>query len=110
MYMTFRWYGPDDPVSLEYIDQILGVEGIVNVLDDVPPGEVWEEAELVHFESEVEELELEWKGVESLPVPEDIKLGRPERDRYIDAYCQSIENIGVLDIPVVCYNFMPVFD
>lgn len=110
MYMTFRWYGPDDRVTLEHIRQIPGVTGIVSSLYDIPPGEAWEEAEVVRLEGEVEEAGLELKVIESLPVHEDIKLGRPERDRYIEAYCQSLENIGALDIPVVCYNFMPIFD
>ena len=110
MYMTFRWYGPDDDVTLEEIRQIPGVTGIVSSLYHLAPGEVWEEAELVDLQRDVEEAGLSLKVIEPLPVHEDIKLGRSSRDRYIDAYCQSIENIGVLDIPVVCYNFMPVFD
>lgn len=110
MYMTFRWYGPDDPVALSKIKQIPGVTGIVTALYDIPPGEVWDEARLVQLKSAVEEAGLELKVIESIPVHEDIKLGRPERDRYIDAYCESIENMGALEIPVLCYNFMPIFD
>jgi mannonate dehydratase len=110
MYMTFRWYGPDDEVSLQSIRQIPGVTGIVSSLYHRPSGEAWEEAELLELKRDVEEAGLDLKVIESVPVHEDIKLGRSSRDRYIENYCRSIENIGMLDIPVICYNFMPVFD
>ena len=110
MQMTFRWYGPDDPVPLQHIRQIPGMAGIVSALYDVPVGEAWPLDRLRRLKETVEEAGLRFDVVESIPVHEDVKLGRPSRDRYIDAFCQSVERMGELGIPVLCYNFMPVFD
>lgn len=110
MEMTFRWYGPDDPVPLQYIRQIPGMTGIVSALYDVPVGEAWPLDRLTRLKEAIEEAGLRFDVVESIPVHEDIKLGRPARDRYIDAFCRSVERMGALGIPVLCYNFMPVFD
>lgn len=108
--MTFRWYGPDDPVSLEYIRQIPGVTGIVSALHGRAPGEEWPREEVRSLRETIEAAGLEFAVVESIPVHEDIKLGRAGRDGLIDRYAQSIEAVGEEGIPVVCYNFMPVFD
>lgn len=110
MQLSFRWYGPDDPVRLDHIRQIPGVEGIVSALYDVPVGEAWPREDLTRLVEAVEDAGLRLTAIESIPVHEDIKLGRPERARYIDRYAQSIERAGALGIEVVCYNFMPVFD
>jgi len=110
MQMTFRWYGVDDPVTLAKIKQIPGVTGIVSAIYDVPVGEVWSVERLRRLKNEIEDNGFTLSVVESIPVHEDIKLGRPTRDRFIDNYCQSIQNMGALGIPVLCYNFMPVFD
>ncbi|HEY8483136.1 MAG TPA: mannonate dehydratase [Longimicrobiales bacterium] len=110
MQMTFRWYGPGDPVRLEYIRQIPGVTGIVSALYDVPVGEVWPKSSLERLKEQIEATGLRFAVVESIPVHEDIKLGRPTRDRLIDNYCESVRNLGELGIPVLCYNFMPIFD
>ncbi len=110
MHLTFRWYGPDDPVPLAHIRQIPGVTGIVHALHDVPLGDVWPLERLEARKAEIEAAGLRWAVVESIPVHEDVKLGRPTRDRLIDTYCRSVENVGRAGIPVVCYNFMPVFD
>lgn len=108
--MTFRWYGPNDPVTLTKIKQIPGVTGIVSAIYGVPVGEVWSIESLRSLKNEVEEHGFALSVIESIPVHEDIKLGRTTRDRFIDNYCRSIENMGSLGIPVLCYNFMPVFD
>ena len=110
MQLTFRWYGPDDPVRLDYIRQIPGLRGIVGALSDVPVGAVWKREALARLQQRIEAAGLPFAVIESLPVHEDIKLGRPTRDRYIDHYARSLENAGALGISVVCYNFMPVFD
>lgn len=110
MQMTFRWYGPGDPVSLADIRQIPGVTGVVSALHDVPVGEVWPAEALAKRQEQIAAAGLAWRVVESIPVHEDIKLGRPSRDALIDRYCRSIEHAGEKNIGVVCYNFMPVFD
>jgi mannonate dehydratase len=110
MYMTFRWFGPKDRVSLAQIRQIPGVVGIVSALYDVPVGEVWPRGELARLQETIDEQGLRFAVAESIPVHEDIKLGRPGRDGFIDRYCVSVQNVGELGIPVVCYNFMPIFD
>ena len=110
MKMTFRWYGEDDPVTLEKIRQIPGVEGIVSAIYDVPVGEVWEYEKIIKLKKTVENSGLELSVIESVPVHEDIKLGRSTRDRYIENYCETLRNLAKAGIDCVCYNFMPVFD
>ena len=108
--MSFRWYGPNDPISLADIRQIPGVTGVVSALHEVPVGEVWTPEVLSERSEQIREAGLTWPVVESIPVHEDIKLGRPSRDALIDQYCRSIEHVGAQGVGVVCYNFMPVFD
>ncbi len=110
MQMTFRWFGHDDPVSLTNIGQIPGVEGIVSALYDIPVGDVWPRERVDALSATVDKAGLRLGVVESIPVHEDIKLGLPTRDRLIDNYAKSIRNLGSAGIPVLCYNFMPVFD
>lgn len=110
MKLTFRWYGPDDPVSLEYIRQIPHMSGIVSALHNLQPGEVWPLEQLLSLKDKIESAGLSFAVVESIPVHEDIKLGRPSRDQLIDHYCTSVQNMGAAGIPVLCYNFMAVFD
>uniref|UniRef100_UPI00344E46A6 mannonate dehydratase n=1 Tax=Carnobacterium sp. TaxID=48221 RepID=UPI00344E46A6 len=110
MEMTFRWYGKEDPISLEYIRQIPGMKGIVSAIYDIPAGEVWPLEKIEELKSTIQKAGLELSVIESVPVPEDIKLGKPSRDKYIENYKETIRNLGKAGIPVVCYNFMPVFD
>jgi mannonate dehydratase len=110
MRMTFRWYGATDPVPLRHIRQIPGVRGIVSALYDVPVGEVWPRESLERLAAEIDAAGLSLAVVESIPVHEDIKLGREPRDRLIENYCRGIRHMGELAVPVLCYNFMPIFD
>jgi len=110
MQMTFRWYGDDDKVTLDQIKQIPGVTGIVSAIYDVPVGEVWPMEKIIALKKKIEDHGLSFETVESVPVHEDIKMGLPTRDRYIDNYCENLRNLSKTGIKVVCYNFMPVFD
>ena len=110
MKMTFRWYGDTDPVSLKNIRQIPGMSGIVSAIYDVPVGEVWPIEKLQALRDTINAAGLEFEVVESIPVHEDIKLGKPSRDRLIANFQQNIRNCAAIGIKVVCYNFMPVFD
>lgn len=110
MQPSFRWYGPDDPVPLSHIRQIPGVRHIVGALYDVPAGDVWPRTALERLHAAIEAEDLQWTVAESIPVSESIKLGRPDRDRHIEAFCQSLENVAAIGVEVVCYNFMPVVD
>ncbi|MDD6032766.1 MAG: mannonate dehydratase [Oscillospiraceae bacterium] len=110
MKLSFRWYGNDDPVTLEKIRQIPTMHSIVTAIYDVPVGEVWPMEKIEALKATVEASGLHFEVIESVPVHEDIKLGRPTRDKYIDAYCQNIRNLGKAGIKCICYNFMPVFD
>ena len=110
MKMTFRWYGESDPVKLEYIRQIPGMTGIVSAIYDVPVGEVWPLPALQALRDRIEGAGLSFEVVESVPVHEDIKLGKPTRDRLIANYQQNIRNCAAVGVKVICYNFMPVFD
>lgn len=110
MYMTFRWFGPQDAVTLSNIRQIPGVQGVVAALFEVPAGEVWSADALARLSETIASAGFRFSVVESIPVHEDIKLGTPARDRLIDQFCTSVQHMGDLGIPVLCYNFMPVFD
>ena len=110
MKMTFRWYGDGDPVSLEYIRQIPGMYGIVSAVYDVPVGEVWPLENIRALKAKIESAGLKFEVVESVPVHEDIKLGRPTAARLIANYAQTLRNLAECGLKVVCYNFMPVFD
>lgn len=110
MKMTFRWYGADDPVTLEKIRQIPQMSGVVSAVYDVPAGEVWPEASIFAIREACQQSALGFEVVESVPVHEDIKLGAPGRDRLIDNYCENVRRLGAAGVKVICYNFMPVFD
>ncbi|MBO7747857.1 mannonate dehydratase [Paenibacillus sp. MWE-103] len=110
MKMTFRWFGQGDPVTLQNIRQIPGMHGIVTALYDVPVGEAWPASSIRSLKETIEAAGLRLAVIESVPVHEDIKLGRPSRDRLIENYSQTIRRLGAAGVPVICYNFMPVFD
>lgn len=110
MKMTFRWYGPDDPVTLDKIRQIPGMSGVVSAVYEVPAGEVWPVESIERIRAQAAQNGLEFEVVESVPVHEDIKLGAPGRDRLIANYAENIRRLGKAGVKVICYNFMPVFD
>lgn len=110
MKMSFRWYGQDDPVTLGNIRQIPHMKGIVTAIYDIPVGEAWPLERIERLKAEVAAVGMEISVIESVPVHEDIKLGKSTRDRYIENYKETIRNLGKAGIPTVCYNFMPVFD
>ncbi|WP_396206162.1 mannonate dehydratase [Gemmatimonas sp.] len=110
MRMTFRWYGPSDRVTLRNIRQIPGVRGIVSAVYDVPVGEAWTRDSVSRLTDSIDNAGLSLQVVESIPVHEHIKLGAVDRDRYIEAWCESLRQVGEAGVPVVCYNFMPIFD
>lgn len=111
MEMTFRWYGADsDTVTLKQIRQIPGVTGVITTLYQTMPGEIWSQEQIRKRKEEVNAAGLHISGIESVNVHEAIKAGTPERDKYIENYIKTLENLGKEDIHLVCYNFMPVFD
>ncbi|WDZ97503.1 mannonate dehydratase [Herbaspirillum sp. WKF16] len=110
MKMSFRWFGDSDPVPLQYIRQIPGMHGIVSAVYDVPVGEAWPLEKILALKAKIENHALAFDVVESVPVHEDIKLGKPDRDRLIANYQETLRRLGQAGVKVVCYNFMPVFD
>ena len=109
MEKTWRWFGKSDPITLEMLRQI-SVEGIVTALHHIPNGEVWPEDQIRDVCNLASRNGMRWSVVESLPVCEAIKYAGAERDRLIDNYIASLENLGRCSVRTVCYNFMPVLD
>jgi mannonate dehydratase len=111
MQVGFRWYGEgNDSVSLKQIKQIPGVESIVWALHDMQAGEEWPMEKILEVKEQAEKFGFNIDVVESVNVHEDIKLGLPSRDVYIENYKRTIEKLGKVGVKVICYNFMPVFD
>lgn len=110
MKMTFRWYGEKDSIPLKYIKQIPNMSGVVTAIYDTPVGEVWELKKIKKLKEICSKAGLEMEVIESVPVHEDIKLGKPTRDKLIKNYAQTIRNLGKVGVKCICYNFMPVFD
>ena len=111
MQMTFRWFGGEkDTVALTQIRQIPGVTGVVPALHYLPAGEVWPMEDILKMKAEIEAVGLTMECIESVNVHEDIKIGLPTRDKYIENYKTCIRNLAKAGVKVICYNFMPVFD
>ena len=111
MQMGWRWYGEgNDPITLQDIKQIPGVSTIVWALHHKMPGEIWEENEIKEVVDQIESYGFNADVVESVNVHDDIKIGLPTRDQYIENYKQCIRNLSKFGVKVICYNFMPIFD
>lgn len=110
MKMTFRHYGNNDPISLEYVAQIPGVTGVMVMMNEWEAGEVWEKDVFQAYVDKCHAVGLECEIIESINVHEDIKMGLPTRDKYIENYKQSLRNVAACGVKTVIYNFMPVFD
>lgn len=111
MKMTLRWFGEgNDSVELLKIRQIPGVTGVITTLYNIPVGEAWTYEDIMEMKNKVEASGLKVEGIESVNIHDSIKIGLPDRDKYIENYITTLENLAKADIKLVCYNFMPVFD
>ncbi len=111
MQMGFRWYGEgNDKIKLSDIKQIPGVTSIVWALHHKMPGEIWEENEIAEVKAQCDKYDFNIDVVESVNVHDDIKIGKPTRDQYIENYKITMRNLAKYGVKVICYNFMPIFD
>lgn len=111
MKMGLRWFGEGyDTVSLEKIRQVPGVSGVITTLYGAMPGEDWEKEKVLALKQSAENAGLEILGIESVNIHDDIKIGLPTRDQYIENYISTIRTLSECGIHLICYNFMPVFD
>ena len=110
MQLSFRWYGPTDPITLDDIRQIPNVKGIVSAIYDIPVGDIWSRERIQKLNESVQAKGFDSLIIESVPVHENIKLGAVDRDKLIDNYCHTLRNLAAEGIKVVTYNFMAVFD
>ena len=101
MKMTFRWYGEKDSISLEYIKQIPNMSGVVTAIYDTPVGEVWELDKIKKLKALCDQAGLEMEVIESVPVHEDIKLGKSTRDKLIANYAHTIRNLGKFGVKCI---------
>lgn len=106
---TWRWFGPNDAITLPDIVQT-GAQGIVTALHEIPYGQVWSRADIAARKAMIEDAGLSWDVVESLPVHEDIKRGQGDLTALFDAYRQSMINLAAEGVRTICYNFMPLLD
>lgn len=109
MLETWRWFGPDDPVTCSHVKQA-GADGIVTALHAAAPGVVWQPDDIEARKAEIESAGLSWAVVESIPVHPSIKLGDSDAEYYIDAWIETMRNLTDQGLQVICYNFMPVVD
>lgn len=109
MIETWRWFGPQDNISLENVMQA-GAQAIVTSLGHIPTGDLWPLEDILERKAMIEQAGLFWSVVESIPVHNDIKKGNGQHKLYIENYKQSIRNLGAAGVTIVCYNFMPVVD
>lgn len=109
MIETWRWFGPQDTISLENVMQA-GAKAIVTSLGHIPTGDLWPLEDILERKEMIEQAGLFWSVVESIPVHNDIKKGNGQHKLYIENYKQSIRNLGAAGVTIVCYNFMPVVD
>ena len=109
MLESWRWFGPDDPVTLSHVRQA-GADGIVSALHAMPPGEVWQPDDIAARKREIEDAGMTWAVVESIPVHPAIKLGDERAAQYTDAWIETMRNLAAQGMKVICFNFMPVVD
>ena len=109
MQETWRWFGPDDPVTCSHIRQA-GATGVVTALHAAAPGDVWQADAIAQRKAEIEHAGLEWSVVESIPVHPAIKLGSSEASSFTAKWIETMRNLAAQGLEVICYNFMPVVD
>ncbi|TSD84678.1 mannonate dehydratase, partial [Mycobacterium sp. KBS0706] len=106
---TWRWFGPNDPVTLDHVKQA-GASGIVTALHHRQDGSVWPAEEIAERRAVIEGAGLAWSVVESIPLPDAVKIGGAGAAEVTAVFAQSLRNVAAAGVRTICYNFMPVVD
>jgi len=110
-----EFFQPDQESLIRLVKQC-GVTDVVGAMDwseglEVPKERLpWSLDKLAVQKKRYEETGFYLAALENRPPMEKVKLGIEGRDQEIEQVIELIRNMGKLEIPVWCYEWMPIFN